>query len=166
MRAVWLSGLIAAVLFAGLAWYLAPLKPGAVALQFAFTPQAFGGVVHFWSAEDMARYRNHLPLDCLLLAAYGTFGYLLAARTKVFAGMGGVLRLAAAWALPLAAGADAVENALHWWLTAAPRFGVPAAYAIAASSSAAKWLFIAGFGLILAFAGARAVGGAHGGSDA
>ncbi|NUM47468.1 MAG: response regulator [Anaerolineales bacterium] len=69
-------------------------------------------------------------------------------------------------AAALAAGADAVENALHWWLTAAPRFGVPAAYAIAASSSAAKWLFIAGFGLILAFAGARAVGGAHGGSDA
>lgn len=155
MRAVWLSGLIAATLFAGLAWYLAPLEPGVVALQLAFTPKAFGEIVHLWSAEGVAHYRRHLPFDCLLLVAYGAFGYLLATRTAMLEGAGRFLRAAAAWALPLAATADAAENALHWWLTAEPRFGVPAAYALAAGCAAAKWLLIAGFGLLVTFAGAR-----------
>jgi hypothetical protein len=155
MRAVWLSGLIAAVLFACLAWYLAPLKPGVVALQFAFTPKAFGEIVHTWSAGGIAHYRRHLPFDCLLLVAYGAFGYLLATRTNILAGTGRFLRMAATWSLPLAATADAAENALHWWLTAEPRFGVPAVYALAAGSSAAKWLLIAGFGLAVAYAGTR-----------
>jgi hypothetical protein len=155
MRAVWLTGFIAAALFAGLAWYLAPLEPGVVALQLAFTPKAFGEIVHLWSAEGVALYRRHLPVDCLLLVAYGAFGYLLATRTKMLAEAGRFLRAATAWALPLAATADAAENALHWWLTAEPRFGVPAAYALAAGCSAAKWLLIAGFGLMVAYAGAR-----------
>jgi hypothetical protein len=155
MRAVWLSGLIAAALFAGLAWYLAPLEPGVVALQLAFTPKAFGEIVHLWSAEGVAHYRRHLPFDSLLLVAYGAFGYLLATRTRMLEGSGRFLRAAAAWALPLAAAADAAENALHWWLTAEPRFGVPAAYALAAGCAAAKWFLIAGFGLMAAYAGAR-----------
>jgi len=74
MRTVWTSGLLALALLAGLAWYLSPLEPGVVALQFAFTPRAFGEIIHFWSPEDLLRYRRHLPVDFLLLAAYGSFG--------------------------------------------------------------------------------------------
>ena len=69
MRAVRASGLVALALFAALAAWLAPLEPGALALQFAATPRAFGEVVHRWSAQDLQRYRAHLPLDAVLLLA-------------------------------------------------------------------------------------------------
>lgn len=36
MFAVWLSGLSALALMAGIAWYLAPLQPNILALQLAF----------------------------------------------------------------------------------------------------------------------------------
>jgi hypothetical protein len=150
MGGVWASGSAAAALLAGLAWWLAPLEPGVLALQFAFTPRAFGAVVHQWSAADLARYRAHLPVDMLLLLAYAVFGHRLATRTALFAGHGvgrGRHRLAR-WLLPLAAAFDALENALHAWLTAAPRFGVPALYALSASASLAKWLLITGFALL------------------
>lgn len=148
-RAVWLSGSAAAALFAGLAWYLAPLEPGVVALQLTFTPRSFAHVVHAWPAEHLARFRNHLPVDCLLLLAYGAFGYLLATRTRLFAGLAEPLRAAAALALPLAAAFDAVENALHAWLTAAPRFDVAWLYAVAGTAAAAKWVLLLGFGALL-----------------
>ena len=41
MRAVWVSGVLAAALFIGVFVYLLPLKPGVIALQFAW-PRAFG----------------------------------------------------------------------------------------------------------------------------
>ena len=46
MRLVWITGLLALALFAGLAWQLAPLEPGVLALQLAVTPRAFGEIVH------------------------------------------------------------------------------------------------------------------------
>lgn len=147
MPGVWASGIAAALLFAGLSWWLAPLEPGALALQFAFTPRAFGTVVHQWSVADLARYRAHLPVDMLLLIAYAVFGHRLATRTTLFDGRGAGLRRLARWLLPLAAAFDALENALHAWLTGAPRFGVPAAYALAAGAATAKWLLITGFAL-------------------
>lgn len=145
MRAVWLTGLGAAAL-AGLAIYLAPLEPGVLALQLAFTPQAFARIIHAWPPEHLARYRAHLPVDGLLLLAYGAFGFLLATRTALFSACRAVLRRLAAWTLPLAATFDALENALHGWLTAEPRFGIPLAYAVAASASAAKWALLLVFG--------------------
>lgn len=157
MRAVWLSGGAALVLFAGLARYLAPLHPSALALQLAFTPAAFGAIVHSWSAADLARYRAHLPWDYGLLVCYGAFGWLCATRTGVFAAL--PLRPALAtigrWALPAAAVFDAAENTLHLWLTAAPRFGVPQLYAIAATCASAKWLGIVAFALLAVLALAR-----------
>ena len=152
MCAVRFSGCLAAALFAGLAWYLSPLDPGVLALQFAFSPRAFGSVVHAWPAEHLARYRAHLPVDLLLIAAYAGFGYLLATRTRLFASRAAVLRRAAPWALPLAALFDVVENGLHWWLTAAPRFGMPAVYATAAAASTMKWLLLLGFSSLAAYA--------------
>ena len=152
MKVVWSFGIAAAVLFAGLAWMLAPLDPGVLTLQFAFTPQAFASVIHAWSAEQLALYRAHLPFDFLLLGCYGAFGYLLAARTRLFAAWHGAARAAARWALPVAAAFDAGENALHAWLTAAPRFGVPLPYAAAALCAALKWALLCGFALAVALA--------------
>lgn len=156
MRAIWISGVTALLLFAGLAWYLAPLNPGAVVLQFAFTPRAFGEIVHFWSPADLARYRRHLPIDFALLIAYGVFGYLVAVRAHVFSARAPLFRRVLRWMLPVAAMFDALENTLHWWLTEIPRFGVHPVYVLATSASVLKWLLILGFGMLCAYAVFRA----------
>ena len=149
-RALWFSGLAAALLLGALGWYLSPLKPGILALQLAFTPRAFGAVVHAWPPEHLARFRAHLPVDGLLLLAYGSWGYLFATRGRLLAGAGAALRRATTWTLPAAASFDAVEDVLHWWLTAEPRFGVPLPYALAATAATCKWLLILGFlGLVV-----------------
>ncbi|ODU06585.1 MAG: hypothetical protein ABS84_17760 [Rubrivivax sp. SCN 71-131] len=146
MSAVWLTGLGAAALLAGLAIYLAPLEPGILALQLAFTPQAFARIIHVWPPDHLARYRAHLPVDGLLLLAYGAFGFLLSTRTALFSASRAGLGRLAAWTLPFAAAFDALENISHAWLTAAPRLGVPLAYAVSASASAAKWTLLLVFG--------------------
>ena len=55
MRRVWMAGVVALGLLCGLGVYLAPLKPNILALQFAFTPRAFGEVVHQWTGEPLHR---------------------------------------------------------------------------------------------------------------
>lgn len=152
---IWLTGIVTTLLTGGIAWYLAPLTPGALALQFAFTPRAFGELIHFWSADELQRYRLHLPADCLLLLGYGAFGYLLASRTLLFRVFGAFGQRWGIWALPLAAAFDAVENALHWWLTEIPRFGITWPYVFAACSASAKWSLLLAYGLSLALALAR-----------
>lgn len=156
MLLLWLTGIAALGLFAGIAWYVAPLEPGVMALQLAFTPKSFGEIIHFWSADQLLRFRSHLPADYALLLSYGSFGYLLASRTQVFDSLPLALRRGAAWALPLAAVLDATENTLHLWLTAAPRFGLQLPYLLAASSATLKWLLFLAFALTLVFALARA----------
>ena len=147
-----LSGAAALMLAAGIAWYLAPLRPNILALQLAFSPRAFAEVIHAWSADDLLRYRAHLPYDCLLLACYGAFGYLLASRSALFAARPAALRNAAMWLLPLAAACDAAENAFHWWLTEVPRFDIAWAYGVAASCAAGKWLLLLGYWLLVLYA--------------
>ncbi|NKE64417.1 hypothetical protein RAMLITH_01170 [Ramlibacter sp. RBP-2] len=154
MKAVFLvraTGGLAAALFAGIALYLAPLEPGVLTLQLAFSPRVFGQVVHLWPAEHLARYRSHFPADFALLACYGAFGWLLATRTALFAGQP-ALRCWAKWALPLAAAFDSTENALHLWLTEVPRFGVPWAYTAAALAASLKWGLLLAFAFAVAFA--------------
>lgn len=156
MRAVWISGLTTLALGAGLFWYLAPLDPGVLALQFAFTPRTFGRIIHFWSEADLARYRSHLPVDVALQLAYGLFGYLWATRAGVAAALAPAYRRVLTWLLPAAACFDALENALHWWLTEVPRFGVAPLYAVSGAASSLKWLLILGFGLLSVYALYRA----------
>lgn len=147
MKLVWLFGAAAGVMFAGLTWMLAPLDPGVLTLQFAFTPQAFANVIHAWPPEQLALYRAHLPFDFILLGCYGAFGYLLAARSTLFASWRRAARAATRWTLPAAAAFDAVENVLHGWLTATPRFGVTLPYAASALCSTLKWVLLLGFAL-------------------
>lgn len=145
-----LLGLAALALFIGITAWLAPLDPGIVQLQFAATPKAFGAIVHAWGTEGLERYRAHFPADFALLACYAAFGWRLARRTRAFAPLPARARTIAAWALPAAALADATENALHLWLTAAPRFGTAWPYALAAACAAIKWALLLGFVLLLA----------------
>lgn len=153
---VWASGALAAVLFVGVSVHLWPLRPGVVALQFAWQPQAFGGIIHFWSEADLARYRSHLPVDMATLLAYGAFGWLLAGRTRFFEALAPAGRTFARYCLPLAALFDAAENGFHWWLTAMPRFDAPLTYLASTTCSTLKWCLLIGFGVTVLRALARA----------
>ncbi len=156
MWPVWASGVLAAVLFGGVFIYLWPLRPGVIALQFAWHPQTFGGIIHLWSDADLARYRSHLPVDGVTLLAYGVFGWLLATRTAVFAACAPSTQAFARLCLPLAAVFDAAENAFHWWLTEVPRFDTPVTYLASSACSALKWGLLIGFGVLVLWALARA----------
>lgn len=155
MKPVLALGAAMLALWAGLAWYLAPLEPGILRLQFAATPRAFGAVVHAWGSEGLARYRAHFAADTLLLLVYATFGWLAVRRTPWFATLGPRVRAAAAWLLPTAALCDAAENALHLWLTEVPRFGLAPLYAASTALSAVKWVMIVAFLAVTAWALAR-----------
>ena len=146
------SGAATLILLVAIVWQLRGLQPGALELQLALDARGFGAVIHQWTAEDLARYRAHLPWDCALLASYGTFGWLLAARTATFSELGRAGRGFATWALPLAAASDAAENALHGWLTEVPRFGVGWIYPVAAGCAALKWALVLAWMLVLAWA--------------
>ena len=146
------SGLLALGLLGAIVWQLHGLHPGALELQLSFGARRFGAVVHQWTVEDLARYRAHLPWDFALLASYGAFGWLLATQTATFAALGRGGRAFATWALPLAAASDAGENALHAWLTAAPRFDIGWIYPVAAGCAALKWALVLAWMLVLAWA--------------
>ena len=158
MRIVWLFGIAALCLFAGIAWHWAPLYPDAVALQLAFTPRAFAAIVHLWPAESLSLYRSALPVRFLLLACYSVFGYFLVSRSALFSGLSQSRRTVLARMLPLAAAFGGVAIALHIWLTAAPRFGVPLAYAISAACAASEWSLLAGFTVAYVYAAWRRAG--------
>jgi hypothetical protein len=151
---LWASGFLSLALFAGLAWYLWPLTPGVVALQLTFTPGAFGSIVHQWSPQALLRYQRHLPFDCVLLVAYGVFGYLLARHRSILRALSPAEARWAPWVLPAGAVLDALENGLHAWLTAWPHVdaawvGGTLVHAAAGGFSTAKWACLIAFGLLL-----------------
>lgn len=152
---VWVTGVAAVLLFAGIAWALADVR-GSTALQFAATPKSFATIVHAWPHEHLELYRAHLWWDALLIADYAVFGVLLATRTRIFASLPAALaRRMPGW-LPLAAAFDGAENLLHAWLTAAPRFGAGWAYLLATGCASLKWALLCGFGLLVVYALAAA----------
>lgn len=114
---VGVTGIAALLLFIALAIYLLPLQPNIVALQFAFNADAFRAILEQWQPEGVALFRSHLPVDAVLLVAYGVFGYLFTNRTEVFARYTPVWRMRISVFMPVAAVADAVEDVLHWYLT-------------------------------------------------
>lgn len=154
--ALWLSGSLTASLWLLMAWQLRELTPGVVALQFAWDPQTFGRIIHIWSPDDLALFRRFLLIDYVVLLAYGAFGWLLAARTRLFASLSPRLQALARFCLPLAAALDAAENVCHGWLTEMPRFDVPMLYGFSTTCSALKWSLIFVFGGLLMWAIAAA----------
>ena len=146
-----ITGLLALatlMVFAGLALWLAPLQPGIVALQLAFTPARFQDVLAHWGAAGVARYRAHFPFDFLLLALYGALGWRWVRRSPAFAVLAPAWRRRVAALVPLAAAFDAGENALHLALTAPATLAatpdLPLVIA-AAMCASGKWLLLTGF---------------------
>ena len=146
-----LAAVACVLLFGGLGVYLAPLQPSVVALQLTFTPEAFTQVLQAWGPEGVQRFRNHLPVDGLLLLSYGAAGYWAVVRTRFFDPVAKWLPLRwVALLLPLAALCDVGENLLHWGLTGGDALAAPAVaawYLAAGLCAAFKWVGIGVFAL-------------------
>lgn len=149
MRIVVISGLIALALFLGLAVYLAPLDPSLIALQLSFTQEGFTNVLAAWKPQGVAIFRSHLPVDGVLLLAYGVFGYTFVSRSNIFDLISAATRKKLAYLLPAAALADSAENMVHWVLTSPGAAGSTASmdwpYALAGGCATLKWLGLTGF---------------------
>ena len=144
---VWATGIAALLLFIGLAVYLLPLQPNIVVLQFAGNADAFRAILNQWQPAGVALFRSHLPADCVLLALYGAFGYLLTTRTTVFARYTPMWRQRVSAVMPVAALAVVGENILHWYLTGGHLEEAALLVPIATVCSAIKFTGIAVFGV-------------------
>ena len=145
MRTVWFLGLSAAALFVGIAVYLLPLTPSVVSLQLTFSEPAFLAVLHDWGSDGVARFRAHFVADYALLVCYGAFGFVFARRAGFLNGRSPMWRGVLTWALPSAALADAIENALHLYLSSAAPYVETALFPAAGVVAALKWLLLAVF---------------------
>lgn len=155
MKPVWALGLASVALFMGLGWYLQPLQPNIVALQFTYSPSAFQTVLDAWGVQGVQRFRLHLVIDDVLLLCYGAFGYLLVRRSAWFRGFSPANQRRVAMLMPLAALCDAVENLLHGYLTGESVAAAPAVYGVAGVAASAKWLCLLLFVLLCAVAAWR-----------
>lgn len=142
----WSLGIAAAALFLAISVQLAPLQPSVVALQAAATETAFRDILAQWQPAGVQRYRAHFPADFALLVLYGVFGFRVGRHALAAPGVARPWARVLMLALPLAAGADAVENALHLVLTAGASSGPAELYPLAAAAAAVKWLAIVAFG--------------------
>ncbi len=152
MRSATVWGWVSLTLLVGLGVFLAPLEPNLVALQFTFTPEAFGAVLEAWKPAGVARFRAHLPVDGLLLLSYGWFGVVLASTSPLFSHFTATGRRWLVAVLPLAACADSGENLLHWVLTADADAAAPWLYALAGVCASLKWLGLAVFAVAVVWA--------------
>lgn len=152
MRSVLLVAAASLALFAAMAVYTSPLDPAIPAIQFTFTESGFRRVLDAWRPEDVARFEGHFAIDFPFLACYGALGYLLTGRTRLFLTFTRRARSMLAAALPVAAAADAVENALHLAFLHGPAAVAPALYGVAGTVASMKWLLIAGFVACAAYA--------------
>lgn len=134
-----------ALLFAAMALYTSPLDPGVPAIQFTFTEAAFRRVLDAWQDAGVARFRAHFAIDFPFLACYGALGYLLSTRTGLFRSFTQRTQSLLAVALPAAAAADAIENALHLVFLHAAAPVAPVLYPAAGVVASVKWLLIATF---------------------
>lgn len=146
MKSVWFFGLSSLALLLGLAFYLAPLHPPLLALQFTFSQQAFEAVTAQWGAQGLALFRSHLYPDFGLMACYALYGVATVRCTRLFQ-MRYMPPIVWYATMPLAALADAAENGLHLAITA-PQAQAQAWWYLAAGISASLK-----FGLIAVFLG-------------
>ncbi len=126
---------------------LAPLEPGILAIQFAFTPQAYWRVMDLWGSSGVALYRAHFAFDNFHPLIYGAFGYLLITGTTLFEGQR--LRRVAMLVLPLAGLFDLVENAAQLFLLAQPLGIDSTVIPLSATCSAVKWALVVFYVLLV-----------------
>jgi hypothetical protein len=145
MRTVHVLAAASALLFVAMALYTSPLDPGIPAIQFTFTEAGFSSVLNAWRPADIARFRAHFAIDFPFLACYGALGLLLTRRTGLFRHTTRRTKSLLAASLPVAAAADATENALHLYFLYRAAPGVQALYFAAGFAASVKWLLIATF---------------------
>jgi hypothetical protein len=135
---------------ANLALMLFPLHPSVFALQLSFTSNDFWNVIALWGDSGVAVYRDHFAFDNIHPFIYGTFGYLLAAKTSIFQNIRSVNHRILLMALPIAGAFDLAENAAHMYLMAhQPGFDSPLV-ALSAVCSLIKWGLAVLFAAIVA----------------
>jgi len=136
---------ITAVLFIAMAGVVSPLRPSVPALQFTFSEAAFNSVIAAWPPDGIERFRTHLVIDFAFLVSYGVLGWLLSVRTRLFAQWSPAAKMRMAVCLPFAAGADAIENLLHFFLVSGAGTTPSLIYLLAGIVATLKWLLIAIF---------------------
>lgn len=145
MQTVRILAAASALLFVAMALYTSPLDPSIPAIQFTFTESAFRRILNAWQPADVSRFKAHFAIDFPLLACYGALGYLLSKRTGLFRRATPRTRSLLALSLPVAAAADAIENALHLYFLYATAPLVRAWYVAAGVTASVKWLLIVTF---------------------
>lgn len=152
MKPVWFFGSSSLALLLALAYYLAPLHPSLLALQFTFRPQTFEAVTAQWGAQGVALFRSHLYPDFALMACYALYGVFTVQRTRLFH-MRYVPPVFWYVIMPLAALADVVENSLHLAITAPQVQPQTWWYQAAGFSATLKFALILFFLLVAAWRG-------------
>jgi hypothetical protein len=142
---LWLSGALAALLFAAMAIHAAPLSPSIPVIQFTYNESAFKAVLAQWGPEGVERFRSHFFIDFPFLASYGVFGYLLARHGRLPDKLTKSAQFFLTWALPAAAALDVCEDLLHLSFIADGASPMAGAYLLAGLVATGKWGLIAAF---------------------
>lgn len=128
-----------------MAVYTSPLDPSVPVIQFTFTESAFKNVLNSWRPTDIARFKGHFAIDFPFLLCYGVLGYLISKRTRLFRHFRDRTISLFAALLPIAAAADAIENALHLYFVFGTGTVLHALYLAAGIAASAKWMLIVAF---------------------
>jgi hypothetical protein len=147
-----LLALTSLALFGGISFYLLPLEPNLLALQFSFTQADFQTVLAQWQGDELRRFKLHFIADFALLACYGLWGYRWVRASAWLHNAN--WRSTLAWLLPLAALSDALENLLQLFLLEQSR-AISWLYPLAGTAALLKWLLLTAFALLLGWAWAR-----------
>ena len=129
-----------AALFAAMVMFTASLHPSIPALQLTFTETAFRTIIDAWKPIGVERFKAHFAIDFPFLFFYGALGYLMATRTKIFSRWPLKTQTLLAYCMPFAAGADVIENFLHWVLVSGTGHFPAPLYFLAGAAASIKWL--------------------------
>lgn len=140
----WREALVAVALFTAMTFHQRSLEPSVVALQFVYHREDFAAIVRDWGA-GAALLPWNLLIDLPFMMAYGLFGYRMATRTALAIYLPAGLRPCFPWLLPAAAGTDAVENLLEFYLAGHLETAADSLFLAAGLISAGKWALIAIF---------------------
>ena len=141
------AGILTVLLFLAMAIHAAPLEPSIPAIQLTFSKASFDAIIAQWQPEGVRRFRWHFAIDFPFLVSYAWFGYLLSRHSRCGSGRSACARELLAWALPVAAIMDGVENVLHLSFVDAAVSLPGAMYFAAGVVATAKWALIVAFAI-------------------
>tara|TARA_R110001583_G_scaffold100991_1_gene247303 strand:+ start:2517 stop:3032 length:516 start_codon:yes stop_codon:yes gene_type:complete len=145
IRWVGFLAIIATLLFAAMAIYTSPLEPSIPEIQLTFTASAFNAILAEWKPAGVHLFKVHFLIDYPFLVSYGALGYLISIKTRLFTGVAPLVRTLHAISLPVAAVADATENALHLFFLFKAGPVAQSLYFVAGTVVSIKWLLIVTF---------------------